>query len=69
MSFPAHLRIDRLPPDEQAPFSAWVFRQTRPVVAHELDTAGNPAVCAYVWDYSRWVAEGRPAGNAEPYAT
>lgn len=65
----AYLRVDSLPHDEQAPFFAWIFRQTRPVVPSELGADGTPAECAYAWDYARWRAEARPAALADPFDT
>jgi hypothetical protein len=64
-----YIRVDELPPEDQAPFSAWVFRQTRPVVPHELDANCRPAACAYAWDHTRWLAENKPAALADPFDT
>lgn len=66
---PDYLRIDSLPLEEQEPFSAWIFRQTRPVVSHELDAERAPASCAYPWDYARWLAENKPAALTDPFDT
>jgi hypothetical protein len=64
-----YVRIDTLPEKEQAAFSAWIFRQTRPVVPDEINSDGRPAECAYVWDYARWLAEHKPAALRDPYST
>lgn len=64
-----YIRVDELPPEDQATFSAWIFRQTRPVVPSEIDANGEPAACAYAWDHASWLATGKPCSLANPYAT
>lgn len=64
-----YIRVDELPPEDHTRFSDWIFRQTRPVVPSELDANGQPADCAYAWDYARWLAENKPASLTDPYAT
>lgn len=64
-----YIRVDELLPEDQARFSAWIFRQTRPVVPSELDANGGFAVCAYAWDHATWLATGKPASITDPYAT
>lgn len=65
----SYVRVDHLPAEEQALFREWIFRQTRPVMPHERDADGRQTTCAYVWDYTRWLSEYRPAALADPYDT
>ena len=65
----SYLRIDSLPPDEQAAFQRWLLGQTCPVIPTERDASGLPASCAYPWDYARWVHEGKPASLSDPFDT
>ena len=64
-----YVRIDKLPIEDQAAFSAWVFRQTRPVLADELDADGQPATCAFAWDHACWMAKSKPKAPADPFET
>lgn len=64
-----YIRVDELPPEDQARFSAWILRQTRPVVPSELNADGESAACAYAWDHAAWLATGKPTSLTDPYAT
>jgi len=64
-----YVRIDTLPLDDQPGFASWLFRQTRPVVPSEINATGQPAACAYAWDYARWLTENKPTALSDPLAT
>ncbi len=64
-----HIRIDALPASEQEPFWKWVCHQTRPVIHTELDADGKTAECAYAWDYTRWLADGKLGWLNDPLDT
>jgi len=65
----SYVRVDRLPAEDQASFRQWIIRQTCPVIRHERDPDGRPTMCAYTWDYERWLSESKPMVLADPYAT
>lgn len=63
---PEYIRIDSLPADQQVPFAKWIYHQTCPVVPTEVDSEGQPALCAYRWDYEHWLAARRHGEAAQP---
>ena len=69
MNNTGYVRIDSLPPPDQPRFTDWLFRQTRPVVSSEIDATGQPAACAYAWDYARWLSENKPTVLSDPLVT
>lgn len=58
---PEYIRID-----QQASLTKWIYHQTRPVVPAELDSEGQPVLCAYRWDYVHWLAARRRGEMVEP---
>jgi hypothetical protein len=64
-----YVRIDTLPLDVQPRFTEWLFRQTRPVVPSEINATGQPAACAYAWDFALWLSENKPTALSDYLAT